>query len=167
MFLCCKNHPSLIANISCSCGFPRKLLHSKTNSLRLFFAFPPLVSASVLVSAHSLPMYDIVVQSTALFPRGGWHTGYHDLVLMSLRSGPFQSRPPFWGVVRNTQDNACVTSRLHELDSVGRSRELHYSCPPLLFRQFLLAFPSLSLEDFIDVWSLSGILVLLSGIKKL
>lgn len=45
--------------------------------------------------------------------------------------------------------------------------ELHYSCSPLLFKWVLLAFPALSLEESIDVCPLSGILVLLSGIKQL
>lgn len=101
----------------------------------------------------------------------GWHTRYHDLVQMSPHAGPFQAglqqKPPFWGAARNTQDNPCGTSGFHELDPVGRSRELHYSCSPLLFKWVLLAFPALSLEESIDVCPLSGILVLLSGIKQL
>lgn len=63
--------PSLIANLPCGCGFPQEPLQRKTNSLQLFFAFSPLVSAAhllafVLVSAYSFPR-DKVVQSNALF----------------------------------------------------------------------------------------------------
>lgn len=69
--------------------------------------------------------------------------------------------------MRTQQDNTCNQQVEWAAGLGGEKQRVTYFLLTILFKQVLSAFSSLSLEDSIDVWSLSAISVLLSGGKTL